>query len=111
MVGEIRREDFESLLMELFEDPDFRPNPRLLIDQREGRLVATGSDVRTQTQFLKSTQDRMGVPRVAIVVGTMLDVGLNRMFENMSEGSVAYAGKIFRNVKEARAWLEEDGVE
>jgi len=108
MEGELRPEDFQALLTEVINSPDYRKDPNILIDQRKGRLVATGDDVRLQINFVKTLQEKLGVPKVAIVVSTSLDMGLNRMFEIQSEGNLSQIGKIFRNPAEAKAWLLDE---
>ena len=108
--GDIAVEDYRRLLTELVESPDFQKSPKVLIDQRRGRMTVSVEDTRTQPMWVERLQDRLGEPRVAVVTSSDLDFGLNRMFEISSEDLLSHTGKVFRDIDEAREWLGISGA-
>jgi hypothetical protein len=103
--GDISVDDYRRLLTEWVESPDFQISPKVLIDQRRGRMTVSVEDARTQPMWVERLQDRLGEPRVAVVTSSDLDFGMNRMFEISSEDLLSHTGKVFRDIAEAREWL------
>ncbi len=103
--GEISIEEYRQFMTELVESPDFRPSPKILIDQRLGKLAVSMEDAKSHPMFVKGLQDKLGEATVAVVASSDFDFGMNRFFELSSEDFLQHKGMVFRDINEAVKWL------
>jgi len=89
-------------------ETDWEGRHRRLWDLRAVReLPETTQELRESAEFVKELRSFFEGERVAVVVGTDLDVGLARMFQVFADGS-GVDFEIFRDCDAARDWLAKD---
>ena len=109
--GKISIEEYRQFMSELVESPDFKPSPKILIDQRLGKLAISMEEAKSHPMFIKSLQDKLGEPTVAVVAPSDFDFGMNRFFELSSEELLSHKGMVFRDINEAVKWLGSGEME
>ncbi len=100
--GMLRLADFRDHMERLLAHPDFRPEFSQLLDFRraEGVVITTEEIVLLAARNVFSPKSKR-----AFVVSTDLHFGLVRMFGAYRENAGEQGIKLFREMKEALAWL------
>jgi hypothetical protein len=102
--GELGDEDLLEIHDRIRAEPKLDPSFRLLIDLRgaSGRDVTMGGVQNLiERPLLLSPQARR-----AIVVATDFGFGMSRMYESL-RGDLTGAIRVFRDLDQARQWLDE----
>lgn len=105
--GTLTDEDVLALKARLTRDPDFVPGMRELSDCRGiERLAVTSAGVRAMVQQ-DQQQARAGGPhKLALVLSRDVAFGMARMYQSLAESNEQNHVGVFRDIDEARAWLE-----
>ena len=107
VVGKVDAEQIASQIISFLTG---EPTQLVLWDIREGSLVSLSSNdlqmiVKRGAQFA----DRRKGGRTAIVCSKDLDYGLSRMFQAFASlQHIPFEIDVFRNLEEAREWLNEN---
>jgi len=107
VVGKVDAEQIASQIISFLAG---EPTQLVLWDIREGSLVSLSSNdlqmiVKRGAQFA----DRRRGGRTAIVCSKDLDYGLSRMFQAFASlQHIPFEIDVFRNLEEAREWLNEN---
>ena len=103
-------EDAINLRRALWGDPKYRF--RLLVDARSGNTTPRDSAFfrRLATELQRERPASLPREKTAYVVGRDLDFGVSRMAEaHLEAAEMPVDIRVFRDLAEARAWLEENG--
>jgi hypothetical protein len=104
--GVLTDDDILQLKKQLVGDPAFKPGMGELSDVRAvEQLAVTPEGVRLMVQHDAAHADQVRTIRLAIVVAKDEVFGMARMYQMLTEGTVDNV-KVFRDIAEARAWLE-----
>jgi hypothetical protein len=101
--GTFRYADFVEHMEKLGLDPRFRPEFDHVVDCRKFELLDLTA---TQIQDVGSQSIFAATSRRAFVVSSELHFGLGRMFASFREGKCGQVTMVFRDMREATAWLE-----
>ena len=106
VVGDV---DAEQVLSQIISFLTGEPTQLVLWDITIGSLADISSDdLRRIVERAAPFADRRKGGLTAIVCSTDLDYGLSRMFQTFAELlQIPFAIEVFRNLQEAREWLNE----
>ncbi len=106
--GDLSADVYEQAIDAVLKSPSFRPNINVIYDLRSARgMFLTPEQVRTVAARARSFAPRRGTSwKAALVVSGILEYGLGRMFEYVSDGA-PYQVRVLRSMEEARAWIAE----
>jgi hypothetical protein len=106
VVGGVDAEQVQSQIISFLTGD---PTPLVLWDVRAGSLTGlSGEDIRTIIQSGAWYADRRKGGRTAIVCPREVDYGLGRMFESLASiYHIPFEINVFRNLGEAREWLNQ----
>ena len=102
--GETSLGEIEEYFRRLASDPAYRPDYDTLVDLRETPTLLTPAELRSLSDFVRSHVP-LTRSRRAIVADTDAAFGLVMMYEAFTE-DLPRAFRVFRDVNDARAWLE-----
>jgi hypothetical protein len=103
MAGASSFDEWEAAMLAALADPSYRPGFGFLIDRR-GADITTPDFVRRVVAFNLEHRVELGGGRRAVVVGSVSDFGMGRMYATLSEmGGVTAA--TFLSHEQARRWL------
>jgi hypothetical protein len=105
--GKLTADDLLRALAEIYGMPDYDPAANALWDLRgaDGHDLST-QDIRRIAGLVAEHRRTPPGMCTALVVGSTLDFGLARMFEQMLASSAAgITVMVFRDMIEAKAWL------
>jgi hypothetical protein len=101
--------DILRRMREISNDLRFSPGMDVLNDfTGVTDLNLSADDIDGITKLQKALDDLIGGGRQAIVADQDLIYGLGRMYETLAEGRVSMKIRIFRQLREAEAWLGID---
>lgn len=103
LTGEVSVPDLRRTMKSIMADPRFTAELRVLGDVRGIDARFTSSDL-VQYQAWRKTLPRFG--RMAIVTSNEYEYGMARMFEQATGAVGGTAFRVFRDMQEARAWLD-----
>jgi hypothetical protein len=107
--GVLTDDDILQLKERLVVDPEFQPGMKELADIRAiDRLAVTTGGVRRMMFHDQAHAPQVGGHQLAIVVSHGVAYGMARMYQMMTEETVAGVG-IFRDVDAATSWLGISG--
>lgn len=107
ITGAVTLEDFRNLLEAVYNSAQFDASMHSLWDVREADFTGvTAQDIRSFGEFVRKNWVETRKNKAAIVVSSLADFGITRMYE-MVLGPMA-TGKVmvFRNLKTAWDWIE-----
>lgn len=106
VVGLLTLDDARRTLTELYAQPSYRPPMVDLWDLRRAQIEAGPGDVQTLVRFIQARRGSGGTDQTALVVASMVDFGLSRMYEAHAEAShLPISIRAFTQLDEAYAWL------
>jgi hypothetical protein len=106
--GEASVEGTTGWVQDVIDDLRFQPELRVLVDHRTTRLSAmTREDVHRRADLITRDKHRFGVQRVAFVVRNLVDYGVARKIQLLTEARRPFLSRVFLNMDEARQWLAE----
>ncbi len=105
LTGAVKTPEILQELTDLFNHPLFRKSMNALVDLRKMHNLTSSRAVRTMANFIGRHKDKVGSARVAIVVSTLVTLGLTNMFIALTrQTSLTLA--VFRNDQQALNWLD-----
>jgi len=104
-VGDVSLDEVIGHFDELVHDPACPGRLDVLLDLTDLTTIPASSQLRLVTRKIEEVSTRVRFGRCAIVAVTDAMFGMTRMFGTLTEGQFA-AVRVFRNIDEARAWLE-----
>jgi hypothetical protein len=106
--GVISPEEEAQAIRDPAEDPQMKPNPKILVDRTRARMTMTSEHVWPQIELIRQHLAKLGEPTVAVVVDDDHDYGMLRMFELTAEEQIPHSFSVFRRVDDACQWLGLD---
>jgi hypothetical protein len=100
LLGEVER---------LLNDSLFPKAPRVIWDAREREDVPYSNVIEPMLDLLRRYESSVHGARCALVTSQLASFGMQRMFTFRSE-SVPFEVQAFRDLEQARSWLEESGA-
>jgi len=106
--GDVTLENYKSAMAELRQHPEYRQGMDGLADYRRARIMLSYNSM-TMLASLCSSAEKWR--HVAIVVSRVVDYGLARMYQALTEstGSHVKEFRIFMSIEEAERWLASVG--
>jgi len=104
--GAVRAEDILKALNALYSREDYCRSHQSLWDFRNCTVSLSSDDMRKIIDFEQKNQKEPGAGKAAIVVSSIIDFGLARMYLMISEYRVNQTLMVFRNYEDAINWLE-----
>src|ERR1051326_4101551 len=106
--GDVTLEDYKSAMAELRQHPEYRRGMDGLTDYRCARIMLSYKAM-TMLASLCSTREKWR--HVAVVVSRVVDYGLARMYQALTESSGSHFEefRIFMSIEEAERWLASVG--
>jgi SpoIIAA-like len=101
--GNIEMHDVQGFISQVVKEPSFGEDIQLLSIFSEMKTTLTSLDFREYKEWRKQ------FPRfrkIALAAATDYEYGIARMFEMASDSAGSKNIRVFRNVKDAREWLE-----
>ena len=101
--GDLDSQQIRAAYEEVLSDPSFRPGSQILVDDHATSFDPTMDEAQRLVEYFANLGD--DVSHFAIVVGKDVHYGIGRMVEVYCE-SRGINLRIFRDVEEARGWLD-----
>jgi hypothetical protein len=109
VTGTITLEEFKRAILETFADPAFVRGSPILWDMRDfDTTVGDTSTFSDLVSFNEKSADERGGGRSAIVVSSVVDYGMSRMFQSLADG-LPTDFAVFRSYRDAQDWLLDGG--
>ena len=107
VTGELTLVRLKNALSAVYARPGFRYDQSSLWDLRKATTQhVSAAEVQSIAALVKKHWAGSEAARSALVVSTDLDYGMARMYEMLMEGEIGPRVKVFRDMEEAKAWLE-----
>jgi hypothetical protein len=106
VVGSLTLESARQALMELYAQPSYQPPMVDLWDLRAAQIDSGPGDVPALVRFIQGNRGNHGTDQTALVVASMVDFGISRMYEAHAEASLPISIRAFTQLDEAYAWLD-----
>ncbi|HLT39486.1 MAG TPA: STAS/SEC14 domain-containing protein [Enhygromyxa sp.] len=106
VVGPLTLDDARQALTELYAQPSYRPPIVDLWDLRSARLDPSPGDVEAFVRFIQGSRGDRGTDQTALVVASMADFGISRMYQAHAEACLSLSIRAFTQLDEAYAWLD-----
>ena len=103
--GDLKIDDVIAAQKRLYLEPGHDPSMPVLWDARRSRaIMQTFNGLSEMVDKSRSFWDRMGQGRTAILVGSVADYGMGRMYAALAD-SMPREIRVFQDYDEAVAWL------
>ena len=106
VVGPLTLEAARQALMELYAQPAYRPPVVDLWDLREAQIDADPGDVQAFVRFIQGSRGDQGTDQTALVVASLFDFGISRMYQAHAEATIPISIRAFTRLDEAYEWLD-----
>lgn len=106
VIGSLTLDAARQALMELFAQPSYRPPMVDLWDLRAAQIDSSPGDVQAFVRFIQGSRGEHGTDQTALVVASMVDFGISRMYQAHAEASLPIEIRAFTQLDEAYAWLD-----
>ena len=104
--GTLTDNDIIQFKARLLQDPDFKPGMKELSDIRGiDQLDITPSGVQAMVQQDARNSAEVASHKLALVVSKEVAYGMARMYQTLTQSNIETVG-VFRDIDEARAWLQ-----
>jgi hypothetical protein len=104
--GPLTLEEARQALTELYAQPSYCPPIVDLWDLRTAQINSGPGDVQAFVSFIQSRRGDRGTAQTALVVGSMVDFGISRMYQSLAECTLPISIRAFTQLDEAYAWLD-----
>jgi hypothetical protein len=108
VVGPLTLDDARQALMDLYAQPSYRPPMVDLWDLRAARIDSGPGDVEVFVRFIQGRRGDRGTEQTALVVASMADFGISRMYQAHAEASLPISIRAFTQLDDAYAWLDRN---
>lgn len=105
VVGPLSLDGARQTLKELYAQPSYRPPLVDLWDLRAAQIDSGPGDVQAFVGFIQACRGSGGTDQTALVVASMVDFGISRMYQAHAEASLSVSIRAFTRLDEAYAWL------
>jgi hypothetical protein len=106
--GMLNVNELTRQLREIYSSPEYDPDMNVIWDLRKADFSAIeASEVTSFMEFVSKHWGQGGKSKGALVVSRDLDYGMSRMYEMLMEGATTSTITVFKNIDEAKKWLEE----
>ncbi|MFO7563295.1 MAG: STAS/SEC14 domain-containing protein [Enhygromyxa sp.] len=105
VVGRLTLGDARQALIELYAQPSYRPPMVDLWDLRAAKIDSGPGEVEAFVRFIQGSRGDHGTDKTALVVASMVDFGISRMYQAHVEASLPISIRAFTQLDEAYAWL------
>lgn len=107
--GRFDFDGYQNLMERILDDPRFVPSMHMLWDFTTSTLIDLSNDdfEGIKSYIQKNSKRRGSGYRAAFVVTKEVDFGLSRMYQMISE-DLPVTFEVFRDFKEAMAWITQD---
>lgn len=105
IVGPLTLDAARQVLMELYAQPSYRPPTVDLWDLRAAQIDSGPGDVQAFVRFIQGSRGNHGTDQTALVVSSLVDFGISRMYQAHAEASLPISIRAFTRLDEAYAWL------
>lgn len=103
--GDLSLDEVRNALENQFDHPHFRKGMNAMWNLKEARIKITMVELPELISAIQAMSDQRGKGfKVALLVRSNEDFGLSSLFE-MSAYVLPFAVRVFRNSKEAAAWV------
>jgi hypothetical protein len=110
LYGRYSADDMLKALSEVTSKPYWHPGASLLSNMASVDVsVIHTPDIEVLIELVKKFRQEYGKARVATVVGTDEQFGLNRQFQTLVDGKVAAKFSVFYDEFSALSWLSKAG--
>jgi hypothetical protein len=106
VVGPLTLDAARQALMELYAQPGYRPPVVDLWDLREAQIDADPGDVQAFVRFIQGSRGDQGTDQTALVVASLFDFGISRMYQAHAEATIPISIRAFTRLDEAYEWLD-----
>lgn len=106
--GTITPDEENQAIVVVLSDPDVEPAPRILADRRDAVMMVGPEHVAPSIEMVQEQLQRLGKPRIAVVVARDYDFGMLRMFELRSEPILEHDFVVTRDWGQACEFLGVD---
>lgn len=106
VVGPLTLDGARQALIELYAQPSYRPPMVDLWDLRGAQIDTSPGDVQAFVHFIQGSRGSRGTDQTALVVASMVDFGISRMYQAHAEASLPISIRAFTKLDEAYAWLD-----
>lgn len=105
--GVVNLQDFKDLLTAVYNSAQFDPNLHSLWDLRDADFSAvTPQEIRSLAELVRVNWAEKRQNKAAIVVSSLSDYGISRMYEQVLGPAAVGKVMIFRDLKSAWDWIE-----
>ncbi|HVI02558.1 MAG TPA: hypothetical protein VM869_27815 [Enhygromyxa sp.] len=108
VVGPLTLDGARQALKELYAEPSYRPPMVDLWDLRDAEIDRGPGDVEAFVRFIQVSRGDRGTNQTALVVSSMAEFGISRMYQAYAEVSLPISVRTFTRIEEAYAWLERE---
>jgi hypothetical protein len=105
VVGPLTLDDARQALTELYAQPSYRPPMVDLWDLRAAEIDPGPGEVEAFVRFIQGSRGDRGTEQTALVVASVADFGISRMYQAHAEASLPISVRAFTRIDEAYAWL------
>ena len=107
--GAIDVHELSEYLKDLYNSLDSGPDMNACWDLQEADFTSVSSeDVRVIMKYVNQHWGKEGKNKAALVVSRDLGYGMSRMFQAMMDGKSSNEINIFKDINEAKKWIEAD---
>lgn len=106
VVGPLTLDGAREALKELYAHPSYRPPMVDLWDLRAAQIDSGPGEVQAFVRFIQGSRGDHGTDQTALVVASMVDFGISRMYQALAEASLPISIRAFTQLDEAYAWLD-----
>lgn len=105
ITGELRIEDVRKATVNLFTNPEFRPDMAILVDLRDGTATTLGpADIKELVDMTRAMDEKRGSGRSAILAERDSNFGIGRLIQALLSSTGRKIG-VFHEMDEALDWL------
>jgi hypothetical protein len=106
VVGPLTLDSARQALLELYAQPTYRPPMVDLWDLRFAQIDSGPGEVQAFVRFIQGSRGNRGTDQTALVVASMVDFGISRMYQAHAEASLPITIRAFTRLDEAYEWLD-----
>jgi hypothetical protein len=107
--GQFNVDDHRAMVRDVVSQPFWAPGRAAFFDHRALDFDGVGYDVmKSAVENHEAADDEIGAGRAAILMNSLANYGLGRIFDGVSSSRIQALVRIFTNEAEAREWLTSE---
>jgi hypothetical protein len=96
-----------AFLKDIISHPEWEPGRNILLDHRALKIDKISvSEIEDISTFFKSIANKLGSGKIALVMTRVIDFGIARAWEMVTDPEVGISIYVFRQMDKALDWLE-----